>query len=171
MDVGSAYLGEIGLWTGSFIPRNWAACNGQLLLIAHNNALFALLGTTYGGDGKTTFALPDLQGRTAVGASAGTNGYPAGTKDGQEQVTLITDNLPNHSHQIWATDALANAEPPLNAIPGTVNGTVNKYYVGAPDVVIAPNSLAPAGGGQPHDNIQPYLAMTYVICTAGLFPA
>ncbi|MEQ1688100.1 MAG: tail fiber protein, partial [Sphingopyxis sp.] len=69
MDVGDSYLGEIGLWTGSFIPRNWAACNGQLLLIAHNTALFALLGTTYGGDGKTTFALPDLQGRTAVGAS------------------------------------------------------------------------------------------------------
>lgn len=169
MDASDSFLGEIGLWPGGFVPKDWAECNGQLLQIKQNSALFSLLGTTYGGDGRTTFALPDLRGRVPVGANAA-GGYAMGGAGGQESVTLLASNLPSHSHQIWGTDALADSEPPQDALPAKVNGTHNKYFAGKPDVAIADNSFGEAGKDQPHENRQPWLAMTYVIALKGVFP-
>lgn len=169
MDASDSYLGEIGLWTGSFIPKGWAECNGQLLQIKQYTALFALIGNQFGGDGKNTFAVPDLRGRVPVGADAA-GGYPQGATGGLESVKLTPSNLPSHSHQIWGTDALANSEPPQDAMPGKVNGTHNKYFVGKPDIAVADDSFAATGNDRPHENRQPWLAMTYVIALTGLFP-
>jgi microcystin-dependent protein len=165
-------IGEIGIFTGNFVPVGWLACDGSLQKIQDYPSLYQLLATTYGGDGATTFALPDLRGRTAVGASPATGGYQIGELNGSENVAVTVATLPNHSHTMIGTDVVGGVESPLNAFPAVVNGTHNKYHKGAPDVAIAQDSLLPAGNPQtqPHNNLQPFLTLTYVICTEGIFP-
>lgn len=163
------FLGELKLAAFGFAPRGWAFCNGQILPIAQNQALFALLGTTYGGNGQTTFALPDLRGRTPMHASAAIN---LGEKAGQEAVTLGVAQLPAHTHGLNGTSDLANAAQPGGALPAAKpRGGINRYAPAGSDTVMAPGSVAQAGGSQPHDNMQPFLVMNWLIALQGIFPS
>lgn len=159
------FLGEIRIFTYNFAPRGWAYCQGQVLPIAQNQALFALLGTTYGGNGVTTFQLPDVRGRVMIGFS---NSFPQGTSAGEMTHTLLTSEIPGHGHGIAVSNqAGTNQNPSGNfyAVPGT-----EKLYstVGA-DASAA--ELAPAGGGQPHNNMKPSLALGVCMALQGIFPS
>ncbi len=169
--MATPYLSQISLFAFGFAPKNWALCNGQLLPINQNQALFSLLGTQYGGDGVRTFALPDLRGRTPVHSSA-TN--PPGAARGAEAVTLSVAQMPQHSHTLLAGSDLANANLPAGALPAAKpRGGVTMYA--APDptktVQMHPASVSASGGNQAHDNMQPYLTMNFAIALAGIFPS
>jgi microcystin-dependent protein len=166
------FLGEIRLFPYNFAPLGWALCDGSVLSIASNTALFSLLGTTYGGDGRSTFALPDLRGRVAVssGQGAGLTDHPLGQLGGDETVTLTTDGLPAHSHAVAAHSSRGAHASPNGRVPGhSSSGTV---YADASDrTQMSAQMIAPTGGDQPHDNLQPYLALNYCIAMEGIFPS
>lgn len=167
-----ALLGEVKMFAGNFAPRGWALCEGQLLSISQNQALFSLLGTTYGGDGRTTFALPDLRGRTPVGVGRGPglSDVSQGTRMGSETTTLTARNLPSHNHNISVDLPTHNFEesgeelmPGNSALLGVdnpVNGTIHENF-----------STVNSGANQPFNNIQPSLGMRFIICTQGIFPS
>lgn len=170
------FIGEIRLLPYNFAPLGWATCSGQLLSIAQNDALFALIGTTYGGDGQTTFALPDLRGRLPVhqGQGPGLSNYTIGQVAGTESVTLISTQLPAHTHTLIATTAAATSLTPGNALlPGAVSG--DTFYVNT----TAGNTMAPmsnqmlsqAGGSQPHENTMPTLTLQFCMALEGIFPS
>ncbi|MGG6242055.1 phage tail protein [Nodosilinea sp. AN01ver1] len=166
------FVGEIRMFAGNFAPRGWAFCNGQLLPISQNTALFSLIGTIYGGDGRVTFALPDLQGRIPLhaGQGAGLSNYPLGSRGGVEQVALTTEQLPAHSHALLASDANGDQRTPTNhalAIPEETP----IYSAVEPTAVMAKGAMAPTGNGHPHENRPPYLAVNYIIALFGIFPA
>ena len=169
-------LGEIRLMGCTFAPRGWMFCNGQLLAIAQNDALFALIGTTYGGDGVTTFALPDLRGRVPLnqGQGPGLSPYQIGQMAGTETVTLLANQLPMHTHQAFATTAAATTgEPGTGVLPGTVSDQtmyVTDISGGAP-FTLSPQSTTTAGGSQPHENCMPTLAVSFCIAVEGIFPS
>lgn len=176
--MSSPYVGEIRAVGFTFAPVGWAACNGQALSINDNQVLYALIGTTYGGDGVTSFNVPDLRGRVAVGAQGGpglTN-YALGQAGGQENVTPTANQLPPHGHgfssALGASTAAGTTDNPAGNLPGNLTGA----YGGAPSggATLAATALtgttAPAGGSQPHANIQPVLALNYIIATEGIFP-
>jgi microcystin-dependent protein len=170
------YLGEIRMFPWEWAPKRWALCAGQLLPIAQNSALFALLGVTYGGNGTTTFALPDLRGRApmSTGQLPGGQYYIEGQASGVEDVTLIQGQLPMHNHLFLANGALGDAASPLaNYLAGARSGAVSVATYAAPGatVPLAPDMLGMTGGAQPHDNMQPYLVMNYCIALQGVFPA
>lgn len=167
------YLGEIKLWPLTYAPQGWALCNGAILPISGNQALASLLGTYYGGDGKTTFALPDLRGRVPV--SAGTT-MKVGTKGGSETVTLTAQQAPPHSH---AVNVYANAGNKANGlynhIAASVTSTaptadVNLYAAADANTVALDPATVSTVGGAAHDNMQPWLALNYFICTDGIYP-
>lgn len=163
------FLGELKLVGFNFPPRGWAFCDGQLLSIAQNTALFALLGTTYGGNGQTTFALPDLRGRTPLHVG---NGIQLGEEAGVESVSLNVNQLPAHGHALSGASDLANASAPGGALPAAKpRGGISRYATPPGDTVMAPGSVTPAGGNQPHNNMQPYLVMNWVIALEGIFPS
>jgi microcystin-dependent protein len=166
------FLGEIRLLPYDFAPLGWALCDGSVLSIAQNTALFSLLGTTYGGDGRTTFALPDLRGRVAVssGQGPGLSDHLLGQVGGDETVTLATDELPAHSHAVAAHRTRGSHASPNGRVPGhSSSGTV---YADASDgTQMSAHTIAATGGGQPHDNLQPYLALNYCIATEGIYPS
>jgi microcystin-dependent protein len=173
------FLGTIQLFSFSFPPKGWAACNGQLLAITSNQALFSLLGTTYGGDGIRTFALPDLRGRTPI-SSTPTTPIPLGASAGQEQHTLLQSEMPLHTHQMFAdgtTSSQNNTNVPTGAVLGQSGGlgtetyTVNMYSTGVPNNLLAPQSIGLAGNSRPHDNRMPYLVMNFCIALNGIFPS
>ena len=173
------FLGEIRMFAGTFAPRNWAYCNGQLLPINQNQALFSLLGTTYGGDGRTTFALPDLRGRVPVhnGASAGP-GLPEvrlGERGGNNEVTLNTNQMPAHSHPVNGASANADSTSPTDNVPAVpfdgVNNEPNVYGTGTPDVTMAADVIGETGGTDPVDVRQPFLGIHYIIALQGVFPS
>jgi microcystin-dependent protein len=174
------FLAEIRMFPFSFAPRNWALCNGQLLPLSQNTALFSLLGTIYGGDGKSTFALPDMQGRAPMfwGQGQGLSLRVQGELSGVESITLLTSEMPAHAHSAQATTAAANTNQPSAAalargqfsFQGTT-GAVPMYFTGAPDSLMAPQALSPTGGSLPHNNMQPYLTVNFNICLAGVFPS
>jgi microcystin-dependent protein len=171
------YLAEIRLFAGNFAPRGWAFCNGQILSIAQNTALFALIGTTYGGNGQTTFALPDLRGRTAVGPGQGP-GLPAvnlGEMSGETTHTLIITEMPahNHSAQAAGNSNSGDSSSPNGNTWATSTTRDNVYINAAPNGPMAANTvtIGIAGGSQPHNNMQPYLGMNYIICIEGIFPS
>lgn len=167
------FLGELRLMSFNYAPRGWAFCDGQLLAIAQNQALFALLGTTYGGNGQTTFALPDLRGRAPMHAGPSSAGNVAlGERGGAESVTLTAGQLPIHTHTLAASSDLANASVPGNALPAAKpRGGMNRYAAPGSETLMAPSSLAPAGGSQPHPNMQPFTVLTWAIALQGIFPS
>jgi microcystin-dependent protein len=176
------YIAEIKMFAGNFAPRNWALCQGQIMSIAQNTALFSLLGTTYGGNGQTTFALPDFRGRVAVGTGQGPGlaNKDLGEVSGVENVTLVVTQIPAHSHA-----ATIN----VNSNAGTLSNPTGNYLAGGQDATANPiptyaAASTPAatlnastvtggntGGSQPHSNMQPYLGMNYIICLFGIFPS
>lgn len=168
--MSTPFLGELKLVSFAFAPKGWALCNGQVMSIQQNQALFSLLGTTYGGNGQTTFGLPDLRSRTALHTDFA--GIPLGTLAGVENVTLTPSQLPAHNHPLTATGDLANASAPGNALPaGKPRGGIDRYGTsGTSNVTMSPGSVASAGN-QPHPNMQPYLVMNWVIALGGIFPS
>ncbi|MEZ5017097.1 MAG: tail fiber protein [Flavipsychrobacter sp.] len=183
-------MGEVRLFAGNFEPRNWAFCQGQLLSIRQNQALFSLMGTMWGGDGRTTFALPRMRGRVPVGMGSmpGGNTYRCGQVGGTETVSLRSYNLPSHNHsphgEVESGQATfvcnymdATTDDPSNALPAEVIG-YDVYSTETPDTAMASVDVQVAGyytvgntgGSQPHSNMQPFLAMNYIICMMGNFP-
>jgi len=166
------YLGSISLVGYNFPQTGTAFCDGQLLSIAQNTALFSLLGTTYGGDGQSTFALPDLRGRVAIGMGQGpgTSSYVEGERGGEETVTLTLSQLPQHNHLANGSATVGNTVSPLNNHWAT--GPRVLLYSGAANLVqVSDVAVGPAGGSQPHDNMKPYLALNYEIWMVGIFPS
>lgn len=170
--MGQPYVGEIRLFAGNFAPNGWLFCEGQTLPISENEVLFQLIGTTYGGDGSETFRLPDLQGRLPVhmGALPGGSTYTIGEAAGTEEVTLSIQQIPQHTHAFTATANGADVPSPTNAIIGT-SSTTNSFIISTPAQAMAPNSLTPVGGSQPHTNMQPYLCINFIISLFGIFPS
>ncbi|MBO9707844.1 MAG: phage tail protein [Caulobacter sp.] len=173
------YLGEIRMFGGNFAPVGWAMCDGQIISISENDTLYALLGTIYGGDGINTFGLPDLRGRAPV-HSGSKNGqtYVQGQKTGVESVTLTPNQLPTHTHPFFAIGADASVGTPTtqtmisNQAPtGTVLNAYAPYNNQNAQVPLTPNSTTTAGGSQPHENMQPYLGINFIIATSGIFPS
>ncbi len=165
------YLAQIMFMALTFTPRTWAACDGRIVSIASNTALFSLLGTTYGGNGTTTFALPDLRGRVPIGQGGGPglSSYTLGQMGGTETVTLTLSQLPAHNHGLNASSATpTTADPSGAALP---TGSSRIYASGAASIAMHGTSVGATGSGQPHDNMQPYLVLNPVICTAGIFPS
>lgn len=163
------YVGEIRLFAGNFAPAGWAFCNGQLVSIAENETLYALIGTTYGGDGQTTFALPDLQGRSAVhaGNRPGVGTYVIGQRAGVETVTLTQQQLPSHSHTASYSAAAGGTSPAQSRWAAQAS---NAYSDAAANATLAGDALAPSGGSQPHENMPPFVAISYIISLYGIFP-
>jgi len=165
------FIGEIRMFGGSFAPAGWAFCDGQLLPISENDALFTLIGTTYGGDGQETFALPNLQSRIPIhaGQGSGTSNYQLGESGGVEQVTLTINQIPIHTHPPLAATA-GGSDSPGNNFWATSNS--GKPYVAPPaSAAMNPQTMGPpVGGSQPHDNLLPYLCVTYIISLFGEFP-
>jgi microcystin-dependent protein len=161
------FLGEVRMVSFGFAPRGWALCNGQLLQIAQNSALFSLLGTTYGGNGTTTFALPDLRGRTPLHAG---NSVVLGQRLGEENHTLTISEMPAHTHIARASSVRGSLDDPTNAYWGALaSGTL--YSNGAPNTTMNPGSISTAGGSQPHPNMQPFLTLNFVIAIVGIYPS
>ena len=162
------FIGEIKLISFNFPPRGWALCNGQLLPINQNQALFSILGTTYGGDGRTNFALPDLRGRAPVHAGGGTTNL--GERGGEESHTLTFAELPAHGHMRASADQATSASPAGLALAAKPRRGVNRYTAPGSPVQINDGGV-PVGGSQPHPNLQPFLVMSYVIALQGIFPS
>lgn len=159
------YIGEIRLFSFNGIPRGWTPCEGQLLPIQQNQALFSLLGTTYGGNGVNTFGLPDLRGRVPVHFDAT---LPLGTATGTPTYTLTTNEIPAHTHTVTASSATASSA----SLSGNVWAQeTNAFGPAASLVAMSPAAISTAGGSQPHENMQPYLAMSFYIATQGIFPS
>lgn len=165
--MGTPYVGEIRMFAGNFAPVGWLLCQGQLLPISENETLFNLLGTTYGGDGQNTFALPDLRGRVPVHF---TTNFPFAETGGSETVTLTTQQIPAHSH-VPLCNATPGSQPsPANGV-WAAQSTLNPYSNLAPSIVMAPTATLNTGGSQPHDNMVPYLAINFIISLFGIFPS
>ena len=166
------YLGEIALFAFNFAPKGWAQCNGQILSISQNQALFSLLQTNYGGNGVNTFALPDLRGRVAVsfGQGAGLSNYTIGQMSGTENVTLITSQIPQHTHTLAASSSTGNSPSPSGNYPALNSEGVLQYSTHAPDTSMNVGIIGLAGGNLPHTNLQPYLVLNYCIAMVGDFP-
>lgn len=169
-----AFLGMISAFGFSFTPTNWMACNGQLISISSNSALFALLGTQFGGNGQTTFGLPDLRGRTLIGQGQGPGlgMYSVGQMAGAENATLSVGNLPAHSHPMMGSnDALAQPGAAGGSLGSNARGGVNLYAAGAANQVALASPTGNTGNNQPFGIMQPFTVINYCICVAGIFPS
>lgn len=166
------FLAQIVMFGGNFAPRGWALCDGQLLPISQNTALFSLLGTTYGGDGRTTFQLPDLRGRVAIhpGHGPGLSDYRLGQKGGVEQVTLTIDQIPSHTHAAKAYSEQGNQQDPGGMVPA-YDRRETQYSDAVPDVSMNVQAIAPTGGSSPHTNVQPFLCVNHIIALQGIYPS
>jgi microcystin-dependent protein len=172
--MATPFIGQISLFAGNFAPRNWAFCNGQLLSIAQNTALFSILGTTYGGNGQTTFALPDLRGRVPIhaGQGPGLSSYTLGQAAGEENHTLIQNEMPAHTHGANAVASGGNQASPASGLPAIEStGTSLDYSSAAANASMSGSMIGIAGGSQPHNNMQPYLTVNYIIAVQGIFPS
>jgi microcystin-dependent protein len=166
--MATPFLGEIRLLPFTFAPKGWALCNGQLLAINQNQALFALLGTSYGGDGRTTFALPDLRGRIPMDTS---DSHPLGEAVGEIQHTLTAAELPAHAHVATARNQEGNDPSPAGRAWGIESAAQSYGAPSSPPVAMSPNTVASVGGGQPHENRPPYLVLNFCIALQGIFPS
>ena len=167
--MGQPYVGEIRIFAGNFAPAGWSFCEGQLLPISENETVFQLIGTTYGGDGQSTFGLPDLRGRVPVHQG---NGLVLAETGGVESVTLTAQQVPAHTHPLVGSAANASATSPAGGVPGTMPEVATSAYGSdAPLTTLTPQSISPVGGSQPHDNMQPYLCVDFIISLFGIFPS
>jgi microcystin-dependent protein len=168
-----SFLASLLIFAGNFAPRGWAFCNGQIMSIAQNTAVFALVGTTYGGDGVTTFALPDLRGRVPIhfGQGPGLSNYDLGQVAGSETTTLLISNLPAHNHGLHATSETGSTSAPVGAYLGNTGALDKEYNTSGTVVSMNANSIALTGGSQPFQILQPYLALNYIFCMEGIFPS
>lgn len=173
------FVAEIRIFPFNFAPKGWAFCDGQLLPLSQNTALFSLLGTTYGGDGKSNFALPNMQGNAPMhpGQGPGLSLHDLGETGGSDTVSLLESEIPSHNHNLQANSGNATTPTPTGGIfaagdwaqaPNT--GNVNVYNTAAPNTVLSGNALAPAGGDQPHNNLMPYLTLNFCIALQGVYP-
>ena len=162
------FLSEIRMASFNFPPKGWALCNGQLLLINQNQALFSLLGTTYGGNGQTTFALPDLQGRTPIHMG---NGHTLGERAGEQMHTLITAEMPAHNHGMQASTNVATSTDPTGRFPAQTAASLYANGVTGVNTALNAGNITTAGGSQAHENRQPYLALNFCIALQGIFPS
>lgn len=160
------YVGEIRMFAGNFAPAGWMFCEGQLLPISENEPLFTLIGTTYGGDGQETFALPDLRGRLVMHPG---NGHVLAEASGVEEVTLTAQQMPLHTHAMLASNDIPGLATPQNNVSGQAAAKI--YRTGSPTVTLNPNAVSPTGGSQPHSNFQPYLCVNFIISLFGIFPS
>ena len=161
------YVGEIRMFGGNFAPAGWMFCEGQLLPISENETLFQLIGTTYGGDGESTFALPDLRGRVPMHFG---NGFILAETGGAEEITLTVNQIPIHTHPFLASTAVANSTAPANqVIAQSAQRAV--YFESSPTTNLAPSAISPVGGSQPHTHFQPYLCVDFIISLFGIFPS
>jgi microcystin-dependent protein len=168
--MSTPFLGQLKIVSFDFPPRGWALCNGQLLSIDQNAALFSLLGTTYGGDGETTFGLPNLQGCVPVHAG---NGLSLGDFAGETDLTLIVDQIPGHNHSLIAVSDAATAASPNNNLLATtpIKGMGSIYGVTPDGTVASGGAISPSGGSQPHENRQPFIVVNFIIALEGIFPS
>ena len=170
-----SYIGEIRLFSGNYAPKDWALCNGQILQIAQNTALFSILGTYYGGDGKTTFGLPNLQGSAPMhwGNGPGLTPRTIGEKGGSATVTLTTAQLPAHTHAVSGINSAGNQTSPAGGdwATGNARPAPSLYSNAAPNTTLNPAAVSASGGGQAHNNMSQYLAVNYIICLKGYYPA
>ena len=163
------YVGEIRMFAGNFPPAGWMFCDGALLPISENETLFQLIGTTYGGDGQSTFGLPDLRGRLPIHQG---NGFILAETGGAEEITLTLQQIANHSHTMAASTNTASATSPADSVLAiTQAATITPYGTDAPLVTLAPQSISSIGGSQPHTNFQPYLCVDFIISLFGIFPS
>jgi microcystin-dependent protein len=169
--MANPFIGEIRMFAGNFAPKDWALCNGQLLPIAENTALFSLLGTTYGGDGESTFALPNLQSRVPIhqGDGAGLSPYVIGENGGAETVTLTVAQIPAHTHSAQASSAGSGSSDPTNNF--WASSPAAKQYSPATNAQMASGAMGQTGGNQPHDNMLPFLVVNFIIALFGIFPS
>jgi microcystin-dependent protein len=164
------YVGEIRIFAGNFAPAGWALCEGQLLQISQNTALFQLIGTTYGGDGETTFALPDLRGRLPIhkGSNQGVN-FVLGEQGGVEDVTLAVNQIASHSHPMLGSTNTSTSPQSTNNVVGK-STQLDLFINAVPGDPLSANAITPVGGSQPHTNFQPYLCVDFIISLFGIFP-
>jgi microcystin-dependent protein len=164
------FIGEVRMFGGNFAPAGWLPCDGRVLPISEYDVLFALIGTTYGGDGQSTFQLPDFRGRFPVHNSPS---LPIGATMGVETVTLQQNQLAGHGHQMYGSAAVGTDANPQAKIPGSLPaaGTIAAYNTRAPFGALDATSIGPTGGSRPHNNIQPYLCVTFIIAYEGIFPS
>lgn len=160
------YVGEIRMFAGNFAPAGWMFCEGQLLPISENETLFQLIGTTYGGDGQSTFALPDLRGRIPLHQG---NGFILAETGGAEEITLTVNQIPAHAHPALASNSAATATSPAGGVLAVAQGDV--YTSSFTATNMSPQSIGPTGGSQPHTNFQPYLCVDFIISLYGIFPS
>ena len=168
------FLGQIAFVPYNFVPKNWAACNGQLLPISQNQALFALLGTTYGGNGTTTFALPDMRGRVLVHegqAPGGSTNYTMGQTGGSESVTLQISQMPAHSHTVNAVTSDGNQNTPTNTLPADTKMLDKEYSDATANTTMKATMINPSGGSQAHENRPPFVTLKCIIALQGIFPS
>ncbi len=166
------YVGEIRMFAGNFAPAGWLFCDGSLVPISEFETLFNLIGTTYGGDGQSTFALPDLRSRVPIhqGTLSGGSTYTIGQTGGTEQVTLAVNQIPAHNHIMLASGTVASTSNPDNSVYAATTGF--DAYIASPDGgTMSPNAVGGAGGSQPHSNIQPFLCVNFIISIFGIFPS
>lgn len=175
------FIGQIMMFAGNFAPRGWAFCEGQLLPINQNQALFSILGTTYGGDGRTTFALPDLRGRAPIhkGQGPGMSNISLGQSGGTEQVTLTISNMPSHNHTLNASSEQGTDSNPSGKVPASSQFQLSRQepvvnvnsYSNSPNTNMSPNTIGIQGGNQPFNNRNPYLGINFVIALTGIYPS
>jgi len=169
--VPDPFLAEIQLFAGNFAPTGWAFCDGQLLPISSNTALFSLLGTTYGGNGQTTFGLPDLRGSIPIhpGQGPGLSVRYLGEKGGVESVTLLPTEMAAHAHTLGASSSNGTSDSPAGRVAARSPSAIPQYAA-ASDTSLSASAIGTSGGSQPHNNMQPYLALSFIIATQGIFP-
>ncbi len=166
--MGTPFIGQLMLASFNFAPKNWVMANGQLMAINQNQALFSLFGTTYGGNGQTTFGLPNLQGRTPISQG---NGHVLGEIAGQDTHTLIQSEVPQHTHLVEASTSTAGLDKPTGNLLATTSSNATVYTAFGNATAMAPGCITQIGGSQPHENRQPYLVMTWVVSLSGIFPS
>jgi microcystin-dependent protein len=165
--MGQPYIGEIRIFAGNFPPNGWLFCDGQTLSISDNDALFALIGTTYGGDGESTFNLPDLRGRIPIHQAAN---YTLGQPGGTEVVTLTVNQMAAHPHNLMAAQSPGNQNAPSGSLLAESPGGVKPYIEGPAQTPMSNAAVVPVGGSQPHENCQPFLCVNFIISLFGIFP-
>ena len=170
------FIGEIRMFAGNFAPRQWAFCSGQLMAISQNDALFSLIGTIYGGDGRTSFGIPDMRGRIPIhwGSGPGLTPRPIGQKTGVERVILNVTQIPSHTHAMQASQDSVSSVSPANTVLGTFDAADQMYtesFDAAAKGTMRSSSVMNAGGSSAHTNLMPYQCLSYIICLLGVYPS